>query len=416
MTRALRAFLLFGLMGCLAVLAASSIQAQAPQAPTAQAPAAQAPAAAAPAGQAPAAQQPQAPPPVNQSDDPVLKTFRWRNIGPASMGGRIDDFAVVENNPSTYYVGFATGGIFKTVNNGTTFAPIFDTYPTSSIGDIAIAPSDPEHHLRRHRRAEQPAEFVVRRRHLQVDRRRQDVHQRRPQGDAVDRARRRAPDQAGHRLRGGHRPPLRAEQGARALQDDRRRQDLDEHQVHRRGHRLHRRGDGPGEARHSCIAASYQRRRTPHGFNGGGPGSALWKTTDGGKTWTKLTGSGPAGAARSSAASGSTSAGRSRTSSYAQIEVGASGGTGAGVTADGKEQAPAPAAAAARARRRRRRAAGRQARAAVRGRRAAAVSRPARVRRGGPGGQAAVGAGAAASRRRRQPARSGEAQRHLAVG
>ena len=40
------------------------------------------------------------------------------------------------------------------------------------------------------------------------------------------------------------------------------------------------------------FAASYQRRRQPWGFNGGGPGSGIWKTTDGAKTWTKLTGNG----------------------------------------------------------------------------------------------------------------------------
>ncbi len=83
-------------------------------------------------------------PPINQSDDPLLKTFVWRSIGPASMGGRIDDIVGVESSPSTFYVGFATGGVWKTVNNGTTFTPIFDTYPVSSIGDIAIAPSNPE--------------------------------------------------------------------------------------------------------------------------------------------------------------------------------------------------------------------------------------------------------------------------------
>ena len=70
-------------------------------------------------------------PPINQSDDPLLKNFTWRSIGPASMAGRIDDFAVVESHPSTYYVAFATGGLWKTVNNGTTFEPDFDTYPTA---------------------------------------------------------------------------------------------------------------------------------------------------------------------------------------------------------------------------------------------------------------------------------------------
>ncbi len=83
-------------------------------------------------------------PPVNQSDDPVLRPFVWRSIGPANMGGRIDDIAVVENDPSTMYIGLATGGVWKTTNNGTTWTSIFDRYPVSSIGDIAIAPSNPD--------------------------------------------------------------------------------------------------------------------------------------------------------------------------------------------------------------------------------------------------------------------------------
>jgi hypothetical protein len=74
----------------------------------------------------------------------MLKRFVWRGIGPASMGGRIDDIVAVDSNPYIYYVGFATGGVWKTVNNGTTFQPVFDTYSTASIGDIAIAPSNPD--------------------------------------------------------------------------------------------------------------------------------------------------------------------------------------------------------------------------------------------------------------------------------
>src|SRR5499427_2524223 len=84
------------------------------------------------------------PTPVNWSEDPMLRGFVFRGIGPASMGGRLDDIAVVESNPYVYYVGFATGGVWKTTNNGTTFQPIFDTYSTASIGDIAIAPSNPD--------------------------------------------------------------------------------------------------------------------------------------------------------------------------------------------------------------------------------------------------------------------------------
>ena len=46
---------------------------------------------------------------INQSNDPLLKTFRFRSIGPASMGGRIDDIAVSESDPSIIYVGYAVG-------------------------------------------------------------------------------------------------------------------------------------------------------------------------------------------------------------------------------------------------------------------------------------------------------------------
>src|SRR5207244_7533009 len=84
------------------------------------------------------------PTPINWSQDPMLKRFVFRGIGPASMGGRIDDVAAVEGNPYIYYVGLATGGVYKTTNNGTTFTLIFDTYSTASTCDIAIASSIPD--------------------------------------------------------------------------------------------------------------------------------------------------------------------------------------------------------------------------------------------------------------------------------
>ncbi len=60
------------------------------------------------------------PTPINWSSDPMLKRFVFRNIGPASMGGRIDDIACAEQNPYVIYVGFATNGVWKSTNNGTT--------------------------------------------------------------------------------------------------------------------------------------------------------------------------------------------------------------------------------------------------------------------------------------------------------
>ncbi len=73
----------------------------------------------------------------------ALAALPFRQIGPANMGGRIDDIAVVESDPRIMYVGSAAGGVFKTTNAGVTWTPLTDKLPNSTIGDIAIAPSDP---------------------------------------------------------------------------------------------------------------------------------------------------------------------------------------------------------------------------------------------------------------------------------
>src|SRR6266404_261990 len=75
--------------------------------------------------------------------DTALKNLRFRAVGPAVMGGRIDDIAVVESDTRIIYAAAAAGGILKSVNGGTTWTPIFDEQPNPSIGDIAIAPSNP---------------------------------------------------------------------------------------------------------------------------------------------------------------------------------------------------------------------------------------------------------------------------------
>lgn len=72
----------------------------------------------------------------------IFKHLSWRSVGPRKQGGRIETIAVHPDNTSTIYLGIGTGGIWKTNNNGTTWKPIFDDQSTSSIGDIAIAPSD----------------------------------------------------------------------------------------------------------------------------------------------------------------------------------------------------------------------------------------------------------------------------------
>ena len=76
-------------------------------------------------------------------DPKWIESLRWREIGPANMGGRIVALAVVESDPSTFFVATASGGLLKTTNNGITFTHLFDRESTVSIGNIAVAPSDP---------------------------------------------------------------------------------------------------------------------------------------------------------------------------------------------------------------------------------------------------------------------------------
>jgi len=80
---------------------------------------------------------------VAQTPDPAtLAGLKWRSIGPVNMAGRITDVEADPRNPKVFYVTGAGGGVWKTVNAGTTFFSIWDKGPIASIGDIAIAPSN----------------------------------------------------------------------------------------------------------------------------------------------------------------------------------------------------------------------------------------------------------------------------------
>ena len=83
--------------------------------------------------------QPPVAPPLTEV---FFKNLKARAIGPAVMGGRVSDIAIDPRNPGLFYVGLATGGVFKTGDAGTTFDPIFDKESSLSIGAVAIAPSD----------------------------------------------------------------------------------------------------------------------------------------------------------------------------------------------------------------------------------------------------------------------------------
>jgi len=75
----------------------------------------------------------------------LLKAANWQFIGPTNISGRATDAAVVQPRGLSYtiYIAEATGGVWKSVNEGVTWEPIFDQGPTTSIGDVTIAPSQP---------------------------------------------------------------------------------------------------------------------------------------------------------------------------------------------------------------------------------------------------------------------------------
>lgn len=265
------------------------------------------------------------PTPINWSSDPMLKPFVFRGIGPASMGGRVDDIACVESNSYICYVALATGGLWKTTNNGTTFTPVFDTYSVGSIGDVAIAPSNPD---------------IV-----WVGTGEPNNRQSSSFGDGIYKS-----TDAGKTFT---KMGLADSQTiARIVIDPK---DPNVVYVAVLGHLfgpnkergVYKTTDGgktwnnvkfidedtgftdlvmDGADNKVLYAVSYQRRRTSWGFNGGGPGSGLWKTADAGKTWTRIQGSGfPEGMLGRIGID----VGRSNANViYAQIEVGASTGTG----------------------------------------------------------------------------------------
>ena len=69
--------------------------------------------------------------------------LKWRVVGPAVMGGRLDAVAGVPGDPNTLYLAHSSGGLYASTDGGMTFAPIFDAGRTTAIGAIAVAPSNP---------------------------------------------------------------------------------------------------------------------------------------------------------------------------------------------------------------------------------------------------------------------------------
>ncbi|WP_044401743.1 glycosyl hydrolase [Lacinutrix sp. Hel_I_90] len=75
---------------------------------------------------------------TNNQKHSLVKNIPFENIGPTVMSGRVVDLAVNPEDPTEFYVGYASGGVWYTENNGTTFVPILDNSQTQNVGDIAV--------------------------------------------------------------------------------------------------------------------------------------------------------------------------------------------------------------------------------------------------------------------------------------
>ena len=80
------------------------------------------------------------------AQDSNFQAVAFQNIGPTIMSGRVVDLAVNNQNPSEFYAAYASGGLWYTNNNGTSFEPVMDTAATQNIGAISVLLGEPKAH------------------------------------------------------------------------------------------------------------------------------------------------------------------------------------------------------------------------------------------------------------------------------
>ena len=229
-----------------------------------------------------------------QDVDRIAAGLSWRLIGPAVSGGRIGDLEVVPGTQSHIYVGAASGGVWESLNHGTTWRSIFDDAANLSVGDIALAPSDPRQIWvgtgePNNRNSSPWGEGVYHSSDGGETWRLTGLEETRHIGRIAVHPTN--PDIAwvaalGHLFgpnpeRGVYRTTDRGATWEKVLHidDDTGFVDL---------------ALNPADPS-MVYAAAYQRRRRAWGFAGGGPGSGIYKSTDGGDSWREVAEGLPAG-------------------------------------------------------------------------------------------------------------------------
>jgi hypothetical protein len=226
-----------------------------------------------------------------QLDSTFLAGMAWRAIGPANMAGRVTDVEGIPGPSKTWYFAGATSGIWKTTNNGTTFRPLFDDQRVIAMGDLAIAPSDT---LRiwagtgeeDSRNSISPGAGIYKSTDGGLTWTLMGLEQTETIGRIVVHPT--DPNTVWVAALGAI-WRSNAERGLYKTTDGGRTWRLVKHISDKAG--FVDVALDPRNPNH-LLAASWERVRGPYYLKSGGPGSGLWRSRDGGETWTEVTGGG----------------------------------------------------------------------------------------------------------------------------